>query len=58
MKVIGWILFVIGILLLVGWFGTRGKSLREGNWEDTKCGAYLWLAIDIVLIVAGLWLKG
>ena len=58
MKVVGWMLFFVGILLLVTWFGTRRKSIREGDWEDTKYGAYLWLAVDIVLIVAGLWLKG
>ena len=29
MKVLGWILFIVGLLLLVTWFGTRSKSIRE-----------------------------
>lgn len=58
-KILGTILFGLGILLLFIWFGTRSMLSKEGTWGSNKIGAYQWLVIDIILIVVGaLLIKG
>jgi len=59
MEIVALGLIGVGGFLLYTWFGTRRMMLREGTWaEQGGAGAYIWLAIYIAMIFAGVALLG
>ena len=50
-----WILWLIGFFGMISWFGARTESIAGGLWEEEKGAAYVWLAIWMGFICAGIY---
>jgi len=51
---LGVILIGVGIIGLYFCNKTANSYKAEGSWEEMKTGAYIWLALWLLLIVIGI----
>jgi heme/copper-type cytochrome/quinol oxidase subunit 2 len=56
MSILGYVLIVVGWLLLYSWFSLRKQQIADGTWGDDRGVAYVWLVIEAVVLISGFWL--